>query len=503
MDKIVSNKSIKFRIRMTFSLIIIITSINFIYSNIAKNRIIEDYNRFMKINVRLSDLSLEFNNNMLYFDSYMKDKDNDIYEKMNVANKEINAIINEVLPYVKMDTESSIYLRNLINMKEWFQKQTSLVIFRDELNLETYEQYMKIRTMNYYISQHSRNLISSFLQYTDSYYSEILDKYKLLDTNLYFLLVLTIFINVILLKVVNDDILNTLTKISTYAKQLSSAKWDIPDIEGDSYKELDDLTDAFNHMKKSMNLYINELNEKTELERNYQLEKIKNIEKDKIIRETQLNAMQMQINPHFLFNNLNTVSRMAMFEGADKTVELVDSLSKILRFNLTNKENLIKLEDEINIVKAFILIQKIKYEDRMCFDFNIDEELHEVYIPPMIIQLLIENAIKHGFSGTKRHGCIVTTIEKADENVKITIKDNGNGIEKTELDLLLSGKTIYKKDRKSSGLGIKNICNRLELYYGRKDLLNIVSEEGIGTKVEIMIPIKESEKIAKGTNSGR
>lgn len=501
MDKIASNKSIKFRIRMTFIIMIITTSITFIYSNVAKNKMIDDYNKFMKINVRLSDLSLKFNSSWLYFDSYMKNKDSEIYEKMIEANEEIDSIINEVSPYIKFDTESSIYFRNLTNMNEWFQEQTNLVIQRDESNLETYEQYMKIRTMNYYISQHSRSLISSFLQYTESYYSEMLDKYKLLDTNLYFLLVLTIFINVILLKVINDDILITLANLSTYAKQLSNANWDIPDIKGDSYKELDDLTDAFNHMKKSINLYINELNEKAELERNYQSEKIKNIEKDKVIRETQLNAMQMQINPHFLFNNLNTVSRMAMFEGAEKTVELVDSLSKILRFNLTNKENLIRLEDEINIVKAYILIQKIKYEDRMCFDFNIDEELNDLYIPPMIIQLLIENAIKHGFSGSKRNGCIITTIRKVDEYVQIAIKDNGNGIEKDELELLLGGKAIHKKGKNSTGLGIKNISNRLELYFGRKDLLNIVSEEGIGTKVEIMIPIKESEKIAKGTNS--
>ena len=501
MDKKPSNKSIKFRIRMTFAIIIMITSIAFIYSNIAKNRIIDDYNILMKINIRLGDLSLEFNNNWLYFDSYIKNKDSEIYDKMIISSSEIDSIIKEVLPFVKLDTESGIFLRNLISMNEWFQEQTNLVIQRDESDLETYEQYMKIRTMNYYISQHSRNLISSFLQYTDTYYSEILDKYKLLDTNLYFLLVLTIFINIILLKVVNDDILITLANLSTYAKQLSNANWDIPDAKGDSYKELDDLTDAFNRMKRSINSYINELNEKAELERNYQREKIKNIEKDKIIRETQLNAMQMQINPHFLFNNLNTVSRMAMFEGAEKTVELVASLSEILRFNLTNKENLIRLEDEINIVKAYILIQKIKYEDRMGFDFNIDEKLHDVYIPPMIIQLLIENAIKHGFSGLKRNGCIVTTIKQVDEYAQITIMDNGNGIEKEELELLLNGKAIYKKDKKSTGLGIKNIGNRLELYFGRKDLLKIVSEEGIGTKVEIMIPIKESEKIAKGTNS--
>lgn len=353
-----SNRSLGRRIKVTFSIIIFIMSISFIYSNIMKSKIISEYNTFMKINIQLSDLSLELNNSWVYFDSYMKSKDEEVYEKIIETNEKVDEIIHEVTNYVKLDKDSGIYLRNLISMFEWFKEQTNLVMEKEESNQETYEQYLKIRTMNYYISQHSRNLTSSFLQYTDSYYSETLDEYKILDTNVYFLLILTIFINVFLLKIVNDDIINTINRLSISVKQLSDANWDIPDIEGDSYKELDNLTNTFNHMKNSIRAYIRELNEKSEIERNYQQEKIKNIEKDKIIRETQLSILQMQINPHFLFNNLNTVGRMAMFENAEKTVELIESVSKILRYNLLNKDNLIKLRDEIENVKAYIYIQK-------------------------------------------------------------------------------------------------------------------------------------------------
>lgn len=496
-----SNRSLGRRIKVTFSIIIFIMSISFIYSNIMKSKIISEYNTFMKINIQLSDLSLELNNSWVYFDSYMKSKDEEVYEKIIETNEKVDEIIHEVTNYVKLDKDSGIYLRNLISMFEWFKEQTNLVMEKEESNQETYEQYLKIRTMNYYISQHSRNLTSSFLQYTDSYYSETLDEYKILDTNVYFLLILTIFINVFLLKIVNDDIINTINRLSISVKQLSDANWDIPDIEGDSYKELDNLTNTFNHMKNSIRAYIRELNEKSEIERNYQQEKIKNIEKDKIIRETQLSILQMQINPHFLFNNLNTVGRMAMFENAEKTVELIESVSKILRYNLLNKDNLIKLRDEIENVKAYIYIQKIKYENRVTFSFDIEDELYNIYLPPMIIQLLVENAINHGFSGTKKKGNIDINAKKNNDYMIVTIEDNGNGINSEELDKLIKGEEIIRKNKRSTGLGIKNIVSRLELYYNRNDLFNIESVEGQGTKVSILIPIEESERIAENSYS--
>ena len=496
-----SNKSIGSRIRITFTIIIIIMSICFVYSNIMKNRIIDEYNQSMKINIDISDLSLEFNNMWVHFDYYMRVKDAEVYKKLLVSEIKIESIIQDITPFVNSDKDSSIYFRNLNNMYDWFKGQTHLIIARNELNLETYEQYMKMRTMNNYLSSHSRSLSASYLQFSDSYYSEILDKFKLLDTNLYILLILTIFISIIIIKIVNDDILGTLNKLSISVKNLSDANWDIPDIEEDSYKELDNLTNTFNHMKNSIKIYINELNEKSEIESNYQKEKINNIEKDKIIRETQLKALKMQINPHFLFNNLNTVSRMAMFEGATQTVELIDAVSKILRFNLLNRDNLIKLEDEIENVRAYILIQKIKYEDRITFKFDIEDELSTLHLPPMIIQLLVENAINHGFSGTYNKGIINISVKKEEQYGLITINDNGKGIIAGDLYKLKKGEELNKKGRMSTGLGIININKRLELYYNRCDLLTIESEVGLGTTVNILIPIEESEKIAKDTNS--
>ncbi|SET66048.1 Histidine kinase-, DNA gyrase B-, and HSP90-like ATPase [Natronincola peptidivorans] len=495
-----AKRSMGTTIKLTFAIIIIIMSIIFLYSNIVKSRVVQEYDASMKINILLSDLSIEYNNMWELFNTYIKNNSEETYHRYIETNMKINNIINIVTPHIKEDKDSSIYLRNLNSMYAWFKEEMDLVITREELNLETYEQIMNIRTMNYYISQHSSNLMSSYLQHTNSNYLKVLDSYKILESNLYLLLAITILVSIFIIIISTDNILRTVKRLSVSVRQLSDANWDIPDLEVESYNELDYFAETFNHMKNSIKTYIEELNKASEMEMNYQKEKIKNIEKDKIIRETQLKALKMQINPHFLFNNLNTVSRMAMFENADKTVELIDAVAKILRFNLSQKNDFILLKDELEIVKAFILIQRIKFEDTIQFNYTIDEELYDLYIPPMIIQLLVENAIKHGVSGIKKQGWIKINVSRKNAYCVISVEDNGFGISKDEIDRIINRKEMDKSNY-STGLGIYNIILRLQIYFNREDLLTIESEKNVGTKVEILIPIEESERIAKSINS--
>jgi sensor histidine kinase YesM len=458
-----------------------------------KNNIVEEYNDSMRINIKISNLSLSFNSSWVYFDSFVKFHDIETYKKFVETNKKIEQIIEEVSPYVKRDKNSGIFLRNLTNMYEWYKEQTNLVITREKQDLETYEQYLKIETMNFYISQHSRSLTSSYLQFTDFYYSDILDKYKTLDTNLYILLISTILINVFLIWIVNHDIFDTLNKLLNSVKQLSGGNLDIPDIEEQTYEELDNLTKTFNHMKNRLRDFIAQLNEKAEIEKSYHLEKLKNAEKDKLLKDTQLKALQMQINPHFLFNNLNTVSRMAMFEEADKTVNLIGALSKILRYNLTCTDNLVRLREEIENVQAYILIQEAKFENRISFQFNIEKEIEYIEIPPMIIQLLVENAIIHGVSGLEKGGIIKIEGRQVEGQGIITVEDNGRGM---ALDYQNA-----RRNKATTGLGLSNIKKRLELYFNRSDLLLIESKEGEGSKISLFIPMGEEDKLVEGFDS--
>jgi two-component system, sensor histidine kinase YesM len=477
------NKSINKRITITFLLVIIIMSVSFLYSNIMKDKVVEEYNLSMEINIMLSDLSVNLNDSWSNFNYYMKSPETEAFIKFTEANKKIEQIIKEVYPHVSQDKDSGIYLRNLTNMYEWYREQTYSVVSKERQDLATYEHYQKIGKMNSYISQHSRNLTSSYLQFTNTYYKGILKKYENLVTKLNWLLIITIIFNVLLVWAVNHDLLAAINKLSRSVKLLSDSNWDIPDIEEQTYKELIDLTKTFNLMKNKLRVFIAQINEKAEIEKNYHMEMARSAEKDKLIKETQLKALQMQINPHFIFNNLNTISRVAMFEGADKTVDIIGALSKILRHNLLNIDKLITLREEIENVQAYIHIQKARFEDRISFQFNIGVEIEYINIPPSLIQLLVENAIIHGLSGFDRKGVIVIQgfIEKS--TAIITVEDNGRGMD--------ADCENIRENKSTTGLGLANIRKRLELYYNRSDLLVIQSVEGEGTKVRITIPMEQ------------
>lgn len=478
------NRSINKRITITFLLVIIIMSVSFLYSNIMKDKVVEEYNLSMEINIKLSDLSVDLNTSWSSLDSYMKSPEMETFIKLTEANERIEQIIKEVSPYVIQDKNSSTYLRNLTNMYEWYKEQSYSVIAKERSNLETYEHFQRIGKMNTYISQHSRNLTSAYLQFTDTYYKGILEKYNKLDSRLYLLLIVAIVVSVLIIWAVNHDLIDALNKLSMSVKLLSDSNWDIPDIEEQTYIELNNLTKTFNHMKNKLRIFIAQLNEKAEIEKNYHMEQVRSVEKDKLIKETQLKALQMQINPHFLFNNLNTVSRVAMLEGADKTVDIIGALARILRNNLMSIDKLVTLREEIENVQDYIHIQKIKFEDRIFFQFNIEEEIEHIEIPPSIIQLLVENAIIHGLSGLDRKGLITIQGWREEGTAVITVEDNGRG--------MTADCESIRVNKLTTGLGLANIRKRLELYYNRSDLLLVHSVEGEGTKISINIPMEQA-----------
>lgn len=173
-----------------------------------------------------------------------------------------------------------------------------------------------------------------------------------------------------------------------------------------------------------------------------------------------------------------------MFEGAEKTVDIVGALSRILRYNLMNRDKLVSLKEEIENVQAYILIQKTKFEDKISVQFDIEEEIENIEIPPMVIQLLVENAIVHGVSGLDREGLVRVQGFRKEDAAVIIVEDNGRGM---SLDY-----ESNRVNKSTTGLGLANIRKRLELYFNRNDLLDIESVEGKGTKISISIPMEQT-----------
>ena len=495
----VNKNTIGSKVFNNFILVILLMSIGFFFSLYERKITAENYDEFTNINIQLSKLSLEFSNSWGYFNMFVKTKDVENIKKYTDSNSKIENLIIEIEPFIDKDENSSIYLRNLNNMFDSYKIESynlmSKVMNSERLDQKSYNKLTEIKTLYTYITKHSESLLVSYLDYSNLKYTTSVQNYKKTEIKIYTSLIFIIFFSFIFTMLVSRDLNNTIGRLRTYAELLTDAKWEIPDLKDQKYDELNSLAKAFDKMKHSIRKFIEEINEKVEIEKNYHEEKLKSTEKDKLIKETQLSALQSQMDPHFLFNTLNTISRMAMFEDADKTVKLIEATSKILRYNLDCKDKMVKLKEEIYMIKAYVIIQETRFQDQMSFRFDIEKNLDSVKVPPMLIQPIVENAIVHGLGEKDKGGIVNITINKKNNFIYITIKDNGVGMNDEKINSLLS-----EVKSKSTGLGVFNVKKRLELYFNRNDLFRINSKIGEGTQVIISIPIEGSEDIVKAFN---
>ena len=241
-----------------------------------------------------------------------------------------------------------------------------------------------------------------------------------------------------------------------------------------------------NHMQNfENNLWEFHLSEKTGYEIQNLVEHFNvMVEKIKYLREYEIKALHSQINPHFLYNTLDTIIWMAEFEDNEKVISITKSLANYFRLSLSNGHEKIPLKDEIMHTKEYLFIQKQRYEDKLSYFFNIeDESLLSIKVPKIIIQPIVENSIYHGIKNLSGNGIITIDVYRQNSTVNISVKDNGIGFEKAKQ---------FKKS-KTGGVGIKNVDKRIKFYYGKNYGVFINKDSKTeGAEVVIKIPFKSS-----------
>jgi len=204
----------------------------------------------------------------------------------------------------------------------------------------------------------------------------------------------------------------------------------------------------------------------------FQQNKIEKIELESSLKESQLNTLIGQINPHFMFNSLNNI-RALMLEDVDKSRDMITRLSDMLRYSLTqNNKSKITISKELEMVENYIELSKIQLEDRLEYKTEIDNSILDIEIPPMIIQMLIENAIKHGISSLHSGGLVMLKVLNKDNMLIIRVCNSGK----------------LKIDNKSTNIGLKNIKKRIFLMYGDKAEFSLKENSDMVTAM-IKIPL--------------
>jgi len=218
----------------------------------------------------------------------------------------------------------------------------------------------------------------------------------------------------------------------------------------------------------------------------HQLEAVDAENQAKLVSESEIKALQAQVNPHFLFNSINTIVALIR-TNPDIARRLLIQLGNFFRQNLNaSLHQLISIKQEIQHTKSYLDIEQARFSDRLQFEFIIDETVEEMFIPPLTLQPLVENAIKHGLRGMK-NGKIKIITNKQEDCVYLAVEDNGIGIEPERIDLLLNQRV---KSEESTGFGLYNVHQRLIGTFGDKSGLHIESDIHIGTTIWFVIPNK-------------
>lgn len=203
-------------------------------------------------------------------------------------------------------------------------------------------------------------------------------------------------------------------------------------------------------------------------------------------RKSALDALQSQINPHFLYNTLDSVVWMVESERYQEAISMVTSLANLFRISLSKGKNIIPIRDEIAHARYYLDIQEVRYTDRFQVKIDVDPAIEECSTIKLIVQPLLENAIYYGVEHMEGEGEIILRGYEDGDDVCIEVSDNGMGIPKENIELLLTDDTRIRK--RGSGIGLRNIDQRIKLYFKGNYGLTIESELDVGTTVRIRLP---------------
>ncbi|WP_342547542.1 histidine kinase [Paenibacillus sp. FSL P2-0089] len=246
----------------------------------------------------------------------------------------------------------------------------------------------------------------------------------------------------------------------------------------DGTDEIGQLSRQFNYMVASINQLITQVIESNE----------KNSTLEIAQREIKLKMMASQIHPHFLFNALESIRMNAHLRGEKEIANIVRLLGKLMRKNLEVGRERAPIKEEVEMIRSYLEIQKFRYEDRLEYEIAFDPAAAEVMIPPLIIQPLVENSVVHGLEnkeGTVHVSIAVTLTEN--QEIQVIVMDDGIGMKEGRLAEIME--VITKAEEEDQGrIGLRNVQQRLTLYYGAEHGLNISSREGEGTRITFSIP---------------
>jgi sensor histidine kinase YesM len=456
------------------------------YVNI--NAMISKINEAYISNVNLNELSESLTSIQESMTDYLNTKSSEALQGYYYSEQAYSKRLNKLNTTI---TDSHILLmeKNIKNMSEAY-----LIITQETMqakrgrNVEKYRKsYEDASDLFSYINTYINSLNNEQFKYNSDNYKILLTSLNYLETIALVILIITIILNVFLVYILTHSITNPLIQLAKNANEIAKGNFEVSLVEVRALDEVGVVSKAFGRMILSIQEYIDKIKVNLETEN---MMKEKELVMAGHLKDAQLKYLQTQINPHFLFNTLNAGAQLAMMEEADRTCLFIENMADFFRYNIKKINEDATLEEEIKLVDNYIYILNVRFSGEINYEKTIDEDLLKVYVPSMILQPIVENAINYGIRDAEGKGIVKLKVYKEKESIYISIQDNGVGIERNKIDNIMKGEVIEPDlSKNSNGIGLGNVIKRLRLYYNSEDVIEIISNgKDQGTEVIIHIP---------------
>ncbi len=266
----------------------------------------------------------------------------------------------------------------------------------------------------------------------------------------------------------SDEITKPLKSLELSMKEVEKGNFSHVAPEVQDNNEIGSLSRSFNNMTRE----IQNLMEQSEKEQ-------------KAKRRYELKVLQSQINPHFLYNTLDSIIWMAEWGKNQEVVKMTSSLARLLRRSISNEREVVTIEEEIDYTEAYLTIQKMRYQDKLEYEIEVDPDIRKEETVKLVLQPLVENAIYHGIKYKEGKGLIRIDGFRDGSDIILQVRDDGRGMDQETLDHVFEK---HVRDTKSNGVGVQNVHERIRLYYGAEYGLSFASGPGKGTLVTIRLP---------------
>lgn len=481
--------SVRLKMLTAFFIPIVLIIVMNVYMYIGINTMIEKVDEIYVSNVSLNELSEELtllqNSTREFLESKSTSALNEYYKADQAYRNRLESIREQ-----GSDTSMTAMRDNIYNQSQYYlQVVSDSVVAKRGRNVEKYKAGYEESQVIYNDLQNCIYSLNSnqFKMSTDNY-SALLSSLRLMEIITIVILVFIAFVNLVVVFLVTKSMTLPLVDLSHAANEVAGGNFDIDLATPEGNDEVSVVSRAFKQMVESIQKYIETIRESVKREGEL---KEHELVMESRMKEVQLRSLQAQINPHFLFNTLNAGEQLAMMEGADKTTEFIENMADFFRYNIKKIDNDASVIEEIELVDKYIYILNVRFAGEIHYSKEVDPIVNEIRVPSMILQPIVENAVNYGIRDIDWEGHIDLKAYNVGENVFLSIKDNGIGMEQDRIDRILSGEAfgeVSEHHSASNGIGLGNVIERLQIFTGRRDVIDIKSD-GIGRGTEFIIKV--------------